>query len=116
MCALGPSASPSADGPAPSDESGSGAGDARFERLGITYVAEPYDSGCDMCVASSSLIATSKVEAVLIEAKTQNFSWSPLNFDRNFEKFIFVNWHFISKRISRNMDLGQLMACVLGIQ
>ena len=52
---MGPSANPSADGPAPADELGSGAGDARFERLGmrcgVTF-AEPSDSGC---VASSSL-------------------------------------------------------------
>ena len=47
-CAMGPLANPS-------DESGGGAGDARFERLGrrcgVTCV-EPSDSGC---VASSSL-------------------------------------------------------------
>ena len=46
---MGPSANPSADGPAPSDVSGSGAGDARFERLGrrcgVTF-AEPSDPGC----------------------------------------------------------------------
>ena len=51
---------PSADGPAPSKLSGSGAGDARFERLGRrcgVTCAEPSDSGC---VASSSLIATSR--------------------------------------------------------
>ena len=58
---MGPSANPSADGPAPVDELGSGAGDARFERLGMRCgdtFAEPSDSGC---VASSSLTARSRL-------------------------------------------------------
>ena len=53
---MGPSANPSADGPAPSESYG-GTGDARFERLGRrcgVTCAEPSDSGC---VAPSSLIA-----------------------------------------------------------
>ena len=34
---------PSADGPAPSDKSGSGTGDARFERLGRRKVREAWE-------------------------------------------------------------------------